>query len=162
MEPETLTLIHALLLAGGSVRVSDVKKEAADFGLSLPDSKEAAHDHLRIAFETERPAQTSSLPTRNTSFVGRDLELTEVARLLTNADTSLVTLVGPGGVGKTRLALQVAQEQVTLGAFRDGVHFVALETLTSAEELRRAFAEALGVPLKDEAAGLQPPHPGYR
>ena len=154
-EPETLALLHTLMLAGGSVRAGEVQKEAIDLNVALISSKEAALEYLQEAFRRERPAKQADLPTRNTSFVGRDLELTEVASLLANADTSLLTLIGPGGGGKTRLALQVAREQTKLATFRDGVYFVALDEVSSAEQLPRKLAEGLGIPLKGTAAPLE-------
>jgi predicted ATPase len=88
----------------------------------------------------------NNLPRQVTSFVGRKRELAEVTRLLTTH--SLVTLTGPGGTGKTRLGLQAAAE--ALGHFGDGVFFVSLAPLVSADLLPSTIARALGV---DEAAG---------
>jgi predicted ribonuclease YlaK len=53
-------------------------------------------------------SSSSSLPTPTTSFIGRDLELAEIASLLDENEVRLLTLLGPGGVGKTRIALQAA------------------------------------------------------
>jgi predicted ATPase/Tfp pilus assembly protein PilF len=77
--------------------------------------------------------------------VGREPELAEIARLLRDPACRLLTLVGPGGVGKTRLALQAAAAQ--RAAFPDGVFFVPLETLDAAAELPFALATALQLPL---------------
>ena len=154
-EPETLARVHTLMLVGGSVRAKETQKEAADLGVPLFRSKEAAREHLQSALEAERPTPKFALPTRTTSFVGRDLELTEIASLLANTETSLLTLLGPGGVGKTRLALQVAQEQVTVGAFQGGLHFIALDTLSSAEQLPQSLATGLGVTLKGEETAVE-------
>ncbi|MFG3258325.1 ATP-binding protein [Streptomyces sp. NPDC048172] len=82
------------------------------------------------------------LPVEVTSFVGRSSEMAEVRRLL--GRTRMVTLVGPGGVGKTRLALRAAR-QVADG-YRDGVRLVELSGLKSAELLPNAVSEALGLP----------------
>lgn len=83
-----------------------------------------------------------NLPPQLTTFVGREIELAELAALQHRADARLLTLVGAGGMGKTRLALEVAR--ASLDAYADGVFFVALAPLTAASELPAAIAQALG------------------
>jgi predicted ATPase/DNA-binding CsgD family transcriptional regulator/tetratricopeptide (TPR) repeat protein len=82
-----------------------------------------------------------NLPARLTSFVGREHEIAEVGALL--ADQRLVTLVGAPGVGKTRLALQLASQ--ALSKFPDGVWLVELAPLADALLVPQAVANALGV-----------------
>lgn len=83
-----------------------------------------------------------NLPVDLTQFVGREAELAEVKRLLSS--TRLLTLVGSGGVGKTRLAFKVAGDLVD--RYRDGVWLVELATLVDAALVPKAVAIALGVP----------------
>jgi len=83
----------------------------------------------------------SNLPAPLTSFVGRERELVEVKRLLSRS--RLLTLVGIGGIGKTRLALQAAAEVVD--AYRDGVWFVDLAPLAGAALVPSAVAQVLAV-----------------
>jgi predicted ATPase len=85
-----------------------------------------------------------NLPTHTTSFVGREDKLAEIADLLCNPDCRLVTLVGPGGVGKTRLAVEAAASQ--LAAFPHGVFFVPLAPVSSADYIVPAVADALDFP----------------
>jgi len=83
----------------------------------------------------------NNLPVALSSFVGRERELTELGLLL-EAERQL-TLTGPGGCGKTRLALQAASE--ALERFPDGAWWVELAPLTEAELVGAAIGEALGV-----------------
>jgi predicted ATPase/class 3 adenylate cyclase len=82
-----------------------------------------------------------NLPTPPTSFIGREQELAEIKRLL--ATTPLLTLIGPGGTGKTRLTIQVATELVD--TFKDGVRFVELAPVSDPAHLPQTIAATLGL-----------------
>jgi predicted ATPase/class 3 adenylate cyclase/DNA-binding CsgD family transcriptional regulator len=82
------------------------------------------------------------LPVQLTSFVGRDAELTQLRELL--GEHRLVTLTGAGGVGKTRLAIQIAAQ--IAGQFADGVWYVDLAPITAPELVPIAVARALELP----------------
>jgi predicted ATPase/class 3 adenylate cyclase len=86
-------------------------------------------------------ARPNNLPRQLTSFVGRERELAEVDKLL--EQTSLLTLTGVGGCGKTRLALEVAAAQ--LERLEHGVWLVELAPLADPEGVTRAVAAALGI-----------------
>ena len=86
---------------------------------------------------------TQNIPSPSTSFVGREQEVTTVANLLRRADVRLVTLMGTAGVGKTRLALQVADQLSSL--FTDGMYFVPLDQLSSAEAVLPTLAQMLNI-----------------
>src|SRR6266567_5520860 len=77
------------------------------------------------------------------SFIGRERELQEVTRLL--SDTRLLTLKGPGGVGKTRLALEVARDLQSGEAFAYGGAFAGLAALADAALVPQEIAAALGI-----------------
>jgi len=81
------------------------------------------------------------LPPQFTSFVGRRREIAEVRQLLMTS--RLVTLTGPGGSGKTRLAVQVAREST--GQYRDGVYFVSLASIIDPALVPNAIAQVIGV-----------------
>lgn len=82
-----------------------------------------------------------NLPTPSTPFVGRRRELDRIHALLVDPTCRLLTLLGPGGIGKTRLAIRAAGE--ALPAFRDGVCFVSLDAIDSAEALAATVLEEL-------------------
>lgn len=82
-----------------------------------------------------------NLPMQLTSFIGRGLERTEIKQLLSK--THLLTLTGPGGTGKTRLALQIAED--LLPSFADGVWFVELAPLTDASLIPQTIAAIFGL-----------------
>ncbi|WP_448623802.1 DUF4062 domain-containing protein [Geodermatophilus sp. URMC 64] len=91
------------------------------------------------------PARRSAhLPAPTNRFVGRGPELAELRRLLTSDDVRLVTLVGPGGIGKTRLAMAVAAELAE--SFPDGVLPVLLAAVRQADLVPAAIATELGLP----------------
>jgi predicted ATPase/class 3 adenylate cyclase len=147
---------------GGQVLVSDATRglvrNALGAGVSLRDlgahrlrgiaDPERLHqlvvDGLADQFPPPRTldARPSNLPPQLTSFVGREQEVAEVEGLLDQ--TRLLTLTGPGGSGKSRLALAVAAD--LLPRYRDGACFVDLAPVTDPALVPAALAKALGVP----------------
>jgi predicted ATPase/class 3 adenylate cyclase len=88
-------------------------------------------------------ARPTNLPSQPTMLIGREREVAVVCETLRRADVRLLTLTGPGGTGKTRLALQVAAE--LLDDFRDGVFFVALAPISDPGLVATTIARVLGV-----------------
>src|SRR5215210_4564463 len=88
--------------------------------------------------------QPNNLPAQPTALIGREDELTTLREMVVTPDARLITLTGPGGTGKTRLALQAAAE--LLDAFPDGVFFVPLASLADPVLVPSSVAQALGVP----------------
>src|SRR5690348_9162437 len=108
---------------------------------------QVVHPDLRAEFPALRTleATPNNLPQQLTSFVGRESDLVEITKLL--ASSRLLTLFGVGGIGKTRLSLQVAG--VLLDDFPDGVWLVELAPLADEQFVPQAAASVLGV--KEEA-----------
>ena len=99
-------------------------------------------------------ANAPNLPPQPTSFIGREEDIAEVLRLLANPNCHLLTLVGPGGIGKTRLAIQTAH--TFRQNFGHGVYFVPLQAVSSVEVLISTVADALKIPLsRQDAPQLQ-------
>ncbi len=91
----------------------------------------------RVSSTTPR----SNLPTPLTSFIGREKELMEISALLSSC--RLLTLTGPGGVGKTRLAIQIADDLIN--KFNDGVFWVGLVGLSDGSLIPQEIAQSLNV-----------------
>ena len=105
-----------------------------------------------MASGTYRPERTSNLPAQLTSFVGRDEELNRVSKLL--GESRLVILTGPGGTGKTRLAIETAARLTD--EMPDGVWFVPLAPVGDAMDVPQAVLSAIGAP---EAVWVGEPDP---
>ncbi len=84
-----------------------------------------------------------NLPLQSTSFVGRANEITDIIVRLNRPDCRLLTLVGPGGIGKTRLALEVAARLVN--DFPDGIFFVPLQPLQLSDQIVPTIMRSLGI-----------------
>jgi len=93
----------------------------------------------------------NNLPAQVTSFVGRQHEAAEIQRLFQN--TRLLSLIGPAGCGKTRLAVQVARE--ILSHYEDGVYFIPLAPIALAENILWAIAEHIGLQLHVRSEPLE-------
>jgi predicted ATPase/class 3 adenylate cyclase/DNA-binding CsgD family transcriptional regulator len=121
----------------GEHRLKDLERPQRLFQLVIVD--------LPADFPPLRTLDTSpnNLPIQPTTFIGREQELTVVGDLLRRQEVRLLTLTGPGGIGKTRLGLQVAAN--LSDRFTDGVFFVNLAPLTDPELVVSTIAQALGV-----------------
>jgi predicted ATPase/class 3 adenylate cyclase len=145
---------------GGQVVVCDVTRDAVEGALPAGvELRELGHHRLKDLGSPERlhqlvidglpadfpPIRTlepaNNLPAPVTSFVGREEELAELAKLL--SESRLITLTGPGGTGKTRLGLQLAAGVVR--DFRDGVYFVPLAPLDDSKLVTHRIARALSL-----------------
>jgi predicted ATPase/class 3 adenylate cyclase len=149
------TLVNDRLIPGialrdlGVVRLRDLTSAVHVYQL--------LHPQLRADFPALRTleATPNNLPQQLTSFIGRKRELTEVEKLL--GRTRLLTLVGVGGIGKTRLSLQLAAS--VMDQYSDGVWLVELAALADSRDVPLAVASVLGV---TEVAGYPVAETLYR
>src|SRR6185436_5626994 len=110
---------------------------AGELGVEPSAETQALHERLKMAV-VPRP---HNLPPQTTPFVGRTPELARISHYLENPDCRLLTLIGLGGVGKTRLGLQSAATSLHL--FQDGVFYVSLAAVNTEEGLISGIANAL-------------------
>ncbi|GAC1357003.1 MAG: LuxR family transcriptional regulator [Ktedonobacteraceae bacterium] len=143
LSPTTRQLVEQHLPVGtylqdlGEHRLKDLQRPSHLFQLSLQD--------LSVSFPLLKTLDThpNNLPNQPTPFIGREKEVAAVTRLLRRSDVRLVTLSGPGGVGKTRLALHIAAE--LSDDFTDGVFVVALSPVNDPAQVVPAIAQVLAI-----------------
>ena len=107
-----------------------------------------ANAHGGAAADSARSDQ-AVLPVATTPFVGRETDLVRIGEMLKQPDCRLLTVVGPGGMGKTRLAIEVARAQG--GLLEDGAVFVPLAPVNDAALIPSAIAQGLTLPINDPA-----------
>jgi predicted ATPase/DNA-binding SARP family transcriptional activator len=114
-------------------------------------------NHQTLTSIQERKTSRHNLLPLPTPFIGRKRELQDLDTLLTSSGTRLITILAAGGMGKTRLALAVAEQQLVRGQFADGIYFVPLASVRAGDDIIPAVAEALCVPLEsnDRIASLE-------
>ncbi len=140
-EEETVELFDAIRTR----RFPTPNTNVQDADEPLDDQQLGVASHPSNAEDIPQPKH--NLPSPPTSFIGREDELATIRQLLSaQADCRLLTLIGPGGIGKTRLAIEAASSVVD--SFSDGIYFVELAEITSADATISAIAEALHFPLQ--------------
>jgi len=120
--------------------------------LDTPPDTETTTLRAQIESDSLQPPTPPPLrnwPTYLTPFFGRERELAQISEYLQAADVHLLTIIGPGGIGKTRLVLQAAAQEAF--AFRDGACFVPLADVSAPEHAISAIASALHVSFSDSA-----------
>lgn len=108
-----------------------------------------------LEIDTADPLQRvqHNLPADTLPFIGREREVHEFKQQLTSEKYRLITILGPGGIGKTRLAVEVGRQ--LLGYFMDGVYFVPLTAVISLEQMVTAIAEVIGFKFHSEQSPRQ-------
>jgi WD40 repeat protein/predicted ATPase/transcriptional regulator with XRE-family HTH domain len=119
----------------------DTRTTVTPFAVSLvPANKGRKQEELTAVI---------NLPFQPTPFIGRNSEITEISRLLNDSRCRLLTLLGPGGIGKTRLAMEVAKSQTEV--FKDGVVFVPLTSIGTPNQIVMAIGEALHLSVSERS-----------
>jgi predicted ATPase/serine/threonine protein kinase len=111
----------------------------------------AIRDHFAEKPAHQAEARPTNIPVQRTPFVGREKEVAAGKELLLRPDVRLVTITGPGGIGKTRLAVEVAGALVE--HFPGGAHFIPLSTLSDPGLMASVIVQTLGI----REAGIQSP-----
>ena len=156
-EPAYRALMTAHAARGDMSKVAAIYdrclQSLRELGIQPSEQTRALYERLKAGKETlnteparievPKPRETpkTNVPVPLTSFVGREHEIEDVKRLLSG--TRLLTLTGPGGIGKTRLGIQLAHDLAP--SYRDGVWWVELASLTDDRLVAKAIAQALGV-----------------
>jgi predicted ATPase/class 3 adenylate cyclase/DNA-binding CsgD family transcriptional regulator len=147
----TETLVREALPDGAQLRdlgvhrLRDLTQPERVFQLLAPDLP------ARFPPLTSLNSRLHDLPTHRSALIGREREIDEIQALVLRPDVGLVTLIGPGGTGKTRLATQVAAEMID--QFEDGACFVALAPIRDPALVAATIGQALSVPMD----GNRPP-----
>ena len=134
-----------------AARVPDRFRERQWSRLPGGEAPHSLAEHIRAMLDSaatgraapSRDSRPANLPAQATPLVGRDRELAEIVALLRRQDVRCVTLTGPGGTGKTRLALSVAA--ALMADYRDGVFFIPLAAITEQAMVLSQVAQALGI-----------------
>ena len=136
-------------LAGLIYAAAHLKRYHTVFKVSIPVEVK----HLNVSLTADTPktgtgtgySKTSkhNLPSQVTPFIGRQKELATTIELLKSKDSRLVTLTGPGGTGKTRLALQAGRDMIS--SFKDGVYFVDLAPIREPDAALAAIGSTVGL-----------------
>jgi predicted ATPase len=118
-------------------------KERYDSTHDLARDLAAIRDRLPEAPSRHLAPRLNTLPSQATAFIGREREVAAVKELLLRDDVRVVTLTGPGGIGKTRLGLQVANE--VRERFDGGICFIPLAAVSDASLIPSIIAQGLGI-----------------
>jgi predicted ATPase/DNA-binding SARP family transcriptional activator len=156
-EPAQYALVQLYYQTGKlstALRQFDQYREILNDEMGVPPGSEilSLYESIkvkRVSGLEEKPVH--NLPFQLTSFLGRKNELVKISQLLQeNPDCRLITLVGPGGIGKTRLSVEVATR--ASDAFKNGIAFVSLASVDGIEYVVSAIAEAIKLNFQGEIA----------
>jgi predicted ATPase/DNA-binding SARP family transcriptional activator len=137
-EEDTLTRLHNILNAIKSPSAAELRREAAELGLELS---------IASTTPSIAPAPTN-LPAPTSSFIARETERRYLLETLKDPEARLVTVTGTGGMGKSRLALEVARQLHRDNRFKDGVFVAFLEVIESVDAVVSELLRVLQVPIE--------------
>jgi predicted ATPase/DNA-binding SARP family transcriptional activator len=160
-EPAYRALMLSHARSGHKAKVKETYQRCVEalqreYGVEPSEETQALYQELMATRPLTRPLASEppaeprhNLPTPATPLVGREAELAEITdRLVHDPHCRLLTIVGPGGIGKTRLALHAASQ--TLEQFADGTFFISFETITTAEAMAPAILQALSSAMQEQ------------
>jgi hypothetical protein len=153
MEPRLAEMLERLEHEGASsykpFRDSEELQELLvdDLAVLLTERFDAVRDERSLATRSR-----DDLPAQTSTFLGREAELQALAELVGSADVRLVTLTGPGGTGKTRLAIRFVADEAA--RFADGVCFVDLSAEREVDDVFATVVRALGTSVVNEPTSL--------
>lgn len=127
-------------------------RQMLDQELGVVPEEETTNLRSKVEMDYLEPPTSPPLrnwPSRLTPFYGREKELEQIVEHLQSPDVHLVTIIGPGGIGKTRLALKAAE--LGVDSFRDGACFVSLTEVSTPESALSAIAGVLNVVFSDSS-----------
>ncbi len=141
-------MLHVSVATYVRYRASLIKTLVAVLNARLLDKQPARNETDRTA-----SASNTNLPYQHVPLIGREEELRTLQKILLQAGTGLLTVTGPGGIGKTRLALQVAAN--LLKDFEDGVFFVSLASIANPDLVTATITQALGLKTSESQIGVE-------
>jgi non-specific serine/threonine protein kinase len=142
--PDLPSDLNNLIISLLSKSPEDRPNSAWDVYRAIETMFDYEDNYLISLHADQRPAeQKHNLPTPPTSFIGRARELEELSELLANPDTRLLTILGAGGMGKTRLSIETGRAQ--LAYFEDGIYFIPLAPLKNSAQILFEIAEGVGL-----------------
>ena len=149
---ETIQLYHQIQAGTSAPYLINPPSKAGVASPSIP--LESVASWLNQALSTPaNPPAPRNLPPQSTPFVGRQEELKKIATMLADPTCWLLTLLGPGGIGKTRLAVQAVL--VHPDAFTQGTYFIPLISSNSSLSMTSAMAKSLGLDFRPDGPSLE-------
>ena len=142
-------LVYRMLERDPQARIPSVRIVGAELEAILhrPETR-SSHQRFQTPVSDNILLPNHNLPYEATPFVGRDVEIEEISNAIRQGHARLITLLGQGGMGKTRLSIKVAQNQ--LDYFTDGVYLVELAPLSDVNRIIPTIATATGCQLQDD------------
>lgn len=154
--PDLTTLLAVFVPALDVAHEPEIVAQLTTLARAARSEAPAASKQVEAPTVTSAPPSLSArvrLPQRLTSFIGREAEIVAMKRLL--AQARLVTLTGPGGCGKTSLAVEIGRAMADTSGFKDGIYLVELAPLTDPALLAQSILLALGIEGNRERAAAE-------
>ena len=143
-----IDLVYRMLEKDRNARIASVRYVGAELE-DILHGRDNPTQRNNLALTTEDLSLIKhNLPAESTPFIGRETEIETLTNFLSNPATRLVTILGMGGMGKTRLALETARQNISLdrshpSPFSDGIYFIPLAPLNSANAVILTLAESI-------------------